>query len=810
MSQEISNSSVAPDTARDRSGPGGLPENAAAIAPGTLKPEDVAIAPASWGRVAFIEWALSDPIATTALGCALVSFFVAALLAPKASAVVFAGIGAALGFVSLHLSLLPRARSAAATLPASLVDFAARLERRLEQLQDVQWQLDEKEQRYRALLDAQEDMLVRRDAEGRLTFVNRSFLRNFAVSSEDVLGKPFSLESCDGEETTPLATTDDIPRKQFTQSVPMDNGQRWIEWEEQLVPAADGLGLEVQSIGRDITEQRRVEAQLAEARDQAEAANRAKSRFLAAMSHEIRTPMNGIMGMASLLVETQQTPEQQTYARAIDQSARTLLALIDEILDFSKIEAGKLELSEGPFALEACIQGVVELLAPRAHEKGLEIAWSVDPELPRLVSGDETRVRQILLNLLSNAVKFTDNGGVSVSATAKKHADSAVSGTVDVEISVEDTGIGMSPEDMGGLFAEFEQADAAVRRRDGGTGLGLAISMQLVRAMGGEINVVTAPGKGSTFVVNLVLKQLAAADGTDRATIAAMGRVLLAFDRPLERRALVYALSSTGVAASESDFGSALVLVEAAAARSEPFDRIVVDGAAGALAAGRLLDAVRRLNPNSPVRGIVLVNVLARASLAEFKAAGFNSYLVRPVRPASMLMQLGLRAPGDPPSDVSVLDEIPRLHESFGVPRRVLLAEDNEINSLLAKRVLEKCGCEYVAVTNGHEAVVAVARALDGEAPPLDLVLMDIFMPQLDGIEATRKIKALYASHGYGDERIPPIVALTASAFAEDKKRYLEAGMDDYLAKPFDKAGLQAVLQRWFRRSAGGDSDAAA
>ncbi len=418
-----------------------------------------------------------------------------------------------------------------------------RLERRLEQMQDLQWQLNENEQRYRALLDAQEDMILRRDDESRLTFVNRAFLSMFGVTSEEVLGTHFVIEALTVKGLSPLATTDGVRHQRFAQQVRTAFGPRWIEWEERLVPATDGSSLEVQCVGRDITEQRIAEAQLAEARDQAEAANRAKSRFLAAMSHEIRTPMNGILGMASLLLETQQTPEQQTYARAIDQSARTLLALIDEILDFSKIEAGKLELSEAPFAIEGCVQGVVELLAPRAHEKGLEIAWSVDRQLPELVSGDEVRVRQILLNLLSNAVKFTDTGGVYVNAVAKS-GEAYAANEVGVEIFVEDTGIGMSREDMHGLFAEFEQADAAVHRREGGTGLGLAISMQLARAMGGGIRVASSPGKGSKFTVDLPLRRVAslAAEPPERGTIIVAGRVLLAFDRPLERRALSYAL----------------------------------------------------------------------------------------------------------------------------------------------------------------------------------------------------------------------------------------------------------------------------
>jgi PAS domain S-box-containing protein len=733
---------------------------------------------------------------------------------PVSAVHVLALLGAALGLLSVHLALLARAADPGITRPTESESLGARLEQRLEELKDLQWELNDNEQRYRGLLDAQEAMILRRDGAGRLTFVNKAFLRTFAVTAEEVLGKPFRIEACEGGGPTPLSTTDEIRHQRFTQHVRTAKGPLWIEWEEQLVPAADGLSLEVQSVGRDVTEQRRAEAQLAEARDQAEAANRAKSRFLAAMSHEIRTPMNGILGMASLLLETQQTPEQQTYAHAIDQSARTLLALIDEILDFSKIEAGKLELSEAPFALEACVQGTVELLAPRAHEKGLEIAWSIDPELPRMVSGDEARVRQILLNLLSNAVKFTDAGGVSVSVAAKREATAGASHDVRVEVVVEDTGIGMSQEDMQGLFAEFEQADTVVRRRDGGTGLGLAISMQLARAMGGEIRVVSAPGNGSTFTVELTLKRAApvAAEGAERGTVAEAVRVLLACDRRLERRALSYALSCSNVPVAEADFAAAAYALEAAVRNGEPFDRIVVDGEQGAAAAGRLLAMARDLNQREKVRGIVLVNVLARASLAEFRAAGFDAYLVRPVRPASMMMQLRLNGPGHADAgDATGNSENPALQSPAGLPQRhVLLAEDNEINALLARRVLEKCGCACVAVSNGQEAVAAVRRSLEGEAPALDLVLMDIFMPQLDGIEAARAIKGLYAARLGGLGLGPPIVALTASAFAEDKKRYLEAGMDDYLAKPFDKASLEAVLKRWFRQTAGGDADAAA
>jgi len=802
VSHETHNSTAPKETAGNAAGEAGTAPSA---------PPDYAGAVRSFLRDRLGIRPLHGPLpARVALAASLLSLLIAIIMTrvDPAGAAVFVVLGLALGLFSIHLSVLTRTAERAQSESANVSGIAVRLERRLEHLQDLQWELRDNEARYRGLLDAQEDMILRRDDVGRLTFANKAFLSKFALAADDVLGKPFRIEVIEGDGPEPLSTTDEVRQRRFTQQVATVAGARWIEWEEQLVPASDGSSLEVQSVGRDITLQRQAEMQLAETRDQAEAANRAKSRFLAAMSHEIRTPMNGILGMASLLLETAQTPEQQTYSHAIDQSARTLLALIDEILDFSKIEAGKLELTEAPFAIETCVQGAVELLAPRAYDKGLEMAWSVDPQLPKLVAGDEARVRQILLNLLSNAVKFTDTGGVYVSAAARGEPDSSA---VRVEIVVEDTGIGLSREDMQGLFAEFEQADAAIRRRNGGTGLGLAISMQLARAMGGEIRVLSAPGKGSMFTVDILLKRVTAVapEVVERAVEA--GHVLLAFDRPLERRALSYALSCAGVSAAETDFAAAEFALETAVRKGEPFDRIVIDGSEGATPAARLLAKARDLVPQRKVRGIVLVNVLARAGLSEFRAAGFDAYLVRPVRPASMMMQLGLHQPlyTDGAGAAELIAEQPSQSAAVNAPRRVLLAEDNEINALLAKRVLEKCGFDYIAVDNGEQAVAAVRGVLDGEAPPLDLVLMDIFMPKLDGIEAAREIKELYAARAVAATAVPPIVALTASAFAEDKKRYLEAGMDDYLAKPFDKASLEAVLKRWFGRRAGGNADAA-
>ena len=709
-------------------------------------------------------------------------------------------LGVALGLAAIYLALIARGAGA-----EYLERIGSHIDLGLERLQDVQWELSENEARYRALLDTQENAIVRRDAAGNLTFANRAFLDMFGASGDDVLGKPFLIEVCEKGGIAPLAVSDDIRQQRFVQHALTAKGPRWIEWEEQLVAAPGGGDFEVQSVGRDVTEQRRAEMQLGEARDQAESANRAKSRFLAAMSHEIRTPMNGILGMASLLLDTPQTPEQQTYCRAIDQSARTLLALIDEILDFSKIEAGKLELTEEPFALEACVQGAVELLAPRAHEKGLEMAWSVSPRLPHLVYGDEARVRQILLNLISNAVKFTDSGGVSVKVAAERGEPAAGATTLRSRSSSRTrasacrrpTCAGCSPSSSRpsrhqapqrrhGFGARHIDAAGArhgrrnSRRQRAGQGLDVhrqpGAAARVARYGSGRRNRrLATPGACSWPSI----VRWSGAPSARRSVRSACRRSRSISPRPRTR--------------SKRPAGA-----------ERPSTRLVVDGSEGAAAIGRLLAKARdaqsanararrrprqRSGARRPVgvsrRRLRCLSRAARASGVDDDASGrahaaaaANEAHAEPALPSAPLVGGG------------------------SGKRHVLLAEDNEINLLLAKRVLEKCGCDFIAVTNGAEAVAAVKLAMQGKARGIDLVLMDIFMPQLDGLEAARAIKELYANTADRGAP-PPIVALTANAFAEDKQRYLAAGMDDYLAKPFDKAGLEAVLTRWFGQASG-------
>ncbi len=673
--------------------------------------------------------------------------------------------------------------------------------RAAETLEDIDWKLRETEARYRNLLDSQDDVILRLDRTGCITFVNAAVVLRFGSAGRAILGQPFAPRILTGQRSEPLVAHGTIRHQRFTLELETANGPRWFDFEEHVAAAADGA-FETQLVGRDVTEQRRQAADLAEARDQAEAANRAKSRFLAAMSHEIRTPMNGILGMGGLLKETELSPDQRTFVAAVDRSARTLLALIDEILDFSKIEAGKLTLDARTFNLEDSVQSVVELLAPKAAEKGIELAWAIDPALPELVIGDEVRIRQIVTNLVGNAVKFTERGGVLVTVSAGAGEQqplpllrnrSARATAIAIEIAVTDTGIGIPPEAFKTLFAEFEQGDPHVQRQHGGTGLGLAISRRLALAMGGDITGTSQPGKGSCFTAALELTRVRASRPIRKPNDEVDGvHVLLVGIGPQESAALRLTFEGAHLPVETVSIAAAPTALAAAAANALPFTVIVIDGSLAAATAKDLFASASAAAPNTHLRALATFDANHRGDYDILRDAGFSGYLMRPVRPSTLLSQaLGHGRPRTLEAAEPLATAAPSL--SARKKLSVLLAEDNEINALVARRMLEHGGCQVTHVTTGQDAVAAVLCAHDGSAPGFDLVLMDMHMPVMDGIDATRALRAAFA---HAPTTAPHIVALTANAFAEDRARCLAAGMDDYIAKPFERREFDELLAR--------------
>jgi PAS domain S-box-containing protein len=643
------------------------------------------------------------------------------------------------------------------------------LQQSAEELADRNWELKESEERAKSFLAAQGDVIVRRDPDGRITYVNDAFCALANRSRDALVGTGFMLPVLEQGATAHSADGTRI----HDQKIAAETGARWIAWREVMVRSGTLPGAEVQSVGRDVTDRVRAERALGDARDQAETANRAKSRFLAMVSHEVRTPLNGILGMADLLRDTTLTPEQMTYVKAVKTSGDALLSLIDEILDFSKIEAGRIDLDAGAFDLAALVEETVELIAPRAQAKELEIAAYVEDGLPRRVIGDAARLRQVLLNLAGNAVKFTDRGGVAIIVEPGIWPG-------EINLLVRDTGIGIAPDEHDRIFREFEQADGGIARKFGGTGLGLAISQRIVERMGGRIAIESIPGSGATFRVALPLmpapgihdKPNAAPDlaGVDVMIVAASS-----VESSLMARRLTRWGARVCVAPDQT--------IAAALLPERVWGAIFVDHAIGRAAC----DALARATAAVP-RRFVLVTPTARTELPVLKAAGFTGYLVKPVRAASLAARMTggedeFERPDDtsPPSaDIAPNDAAKGL--------AILIAEDNEINALLARSLLTRLGHRPTVATNGDAAVDAWHAARDA-GEPYAIVLMDVHMPGSDGIQATRRIREAEA----GGPRTP-IVALTANAFDEDRDACIAAGMDGFLTKPLDRERLAVAL----------------
>ncbi len=517
---------------------------------------------------------------------------------------------------------------------------------------------------------------------------------------------------------------------------PAPDGRRF-EWFERVL--ADGARLVA---ARDIS--RHVRA--------AEDAMRAKTTLFATLTHELRTPLNGILGMAGLLELEQLEPNARTYVAAIRQSGEMLLELITDILDYSRIEAGRIAIEAAPFDPEAAMQDVAELLSPRARDKGLEITVTVRPGTPLRVIGDDGRVRQILFNLAGNAVKFTESGGVALDLSPRPSGR--------LRFSVRDTGPGVAPEKQTLIFEEFAQADASVSRRHGGAGLGLAIVKRLAHAMGGEVGLVSRPGFGASFWVELPLP---ACEGGEALPSLRGARVAVASASHVLLQALRAAVGSLGGQIVEAD--------------ASP-DVLLLDWADG-LTPGALTESAGVV--------IALIPQERREWIAQCRAAGIENYTLKPVRRRSLAHRINMTAAGSP----AVEDQsasAPSLDALQGL--RVLLAEDNPINALLAQTLLTRAGCLVTLASDGEQTVAAAA------AERFDLILLDIRMPRLDGFEAAQRIRA-----GGGPNAATPMVALTADSGEGERARAALAGMDDFIAKPIDAVRLLAVAERFTGRS---------
>ncbi len=663
-----------------------------------------------------------------------------------------------------------------------LVRAKADLAEAVASLNQTNRDLRQSEARYRGLMDGHGDVLLRKAPDGRLTFVNDIFCGTFGVDRDDVLNTAFHppmhpdrggsiLGTLAGGGAGPL-------RVRYDQRLETVDGWRWFAWEDFPVRDSEGRLLEIQSMGRDITDRKEAEQALTRARDMAEAASTSKSLFLATMSHEIRTPMNGILGMTGLLLSGPLTATQRHYAEMVRESGESLLSLINDILDYSKIESGAVELETIEFDPTATVESVCELLATRAHGKSIAMGVVIDPATPVLARGDEARFRQVLLNLTGNAIKFTDQGGVTVTlAPDPTHEDR-------LRVEIIDTGIGIAEDARERIFDMFAQADSSHARKFGGTGLGLAISKRIVAAMGGQIGVESIPGRGSTFWFTVVLEKLG--EEPDLSRRLEDQRVLIVTDCPILGGTFTRQIRLAGGIAETvaphtlkhpEDFEPVHdVLAE------RPFSAVLVDHDGTEPATLRLnthLKAARLLRVVTPAR---------RADGANLQKQGYQGYVVKPPRRRDLmdaLLRTEEETAAQPIAPAPVVMSEPALPDIDCSGIRVLLAEDNEINAVLAISLLKRAGHQVVRVSNGADVSTALNKK------PFDLVLMDVHMPGTDGLEAARAVRA--------DPRFRelPIIALTANAMPEDRVRCLDAGMNDFLTKPMTPDALYAMVQKW-------------
>jgi len=709
-------------------------------------------------------------VPVVAVSSAALAFAAAAVGAP-AFLILALIVHAMLASIAAVVSDLSGTDQSAVTRPV-----ADNVEGKVETLADRMWEMQEREERLLGLIDALGDVVVHRDRQGRLVYANSVFAELVGRKQHELAGMTLAELGLDVGILPDAAFSHGDHLTSADVAIRTPDGVRWFSWTEHSVRGAGNEAATHRAIARDITGRKQAEHSLVAARERAEHASQAKSRFLATVSHEIRTPMNGIMGMAKLLADTPMSPEQHTYVDAVSTSANALLALIEDLLDYSKIEAGRFALEPQPMSPRELAENVVELLASRAYAKQIGLACVVDPDVPDRISADPGRLRQMLLNLVGNAIKFTETGGVTVNLRLATSENGPR-----LRLEVVDTGPGLRAEDQARIFEEFEQADGTTTRSHGGAGLGLAISRRIADAMDAKIELRSELGTGSTFAIEIPLGD----DGLIAVrpdTSLGASRVVILSGNSIEADAIGRMIAAKGgTSATTFEADAAISLAQHMGATAVLVDATLEteDGGLARQLRAALGDAINIMT---------LIAPNDRGRLNALRENAYSGFLARPVRGTTLARQL-LRD-SQPENTRSVtMQSAGGLLQSCHGSLNILLAEDNDINALLARAALGRAGHTVEVVGNGQHAVDLLTSP-DGHK--FDIVLMDLHMPVMDGLDAIALIRKFEDSQG-----LTPLPVLVLTADSQEKTRHgvIAHGASGFLTKPIDPAKLIEAIE---------------